>query len=177
MTARFDAMYGKFYRRVLVFFMRTFHLSQEDAEELTQDTFVRFFRALDEYRGEAEWAFLETIARNVGLNRVRANNTQRRNGISVDLEDRDVFAALSTEPNYVERGESARQRKLLYDAIDQLPAGQRQCVLLWLDDFKYTEIARALRISLDAVRSRIRDAKKTLRAQLGAGVTLPEDDE
>lgn len=173
----FDTMYRKYYLRVLRYFMRAFHLSQEDAEELTQDTFMRFFRALHEYRGEAEWAFLETTARNVGLNRVRANNTQRRNGITVDLEDREVFAALSTEPNYVERDELARQRKLLYDAIDQLPKAQRQCLLLSLEGFRYTEVARTLRVTPDAVKSRLRDAKRTLRAKLGADVELPEDDE
>ena len=49
------------------------------------------------------------------------------------------------------------------DAIAQLPAGQRQCIQLWLEDFSYIEIGKALRISLDAVRSRLRGAPAVAR--------------
>jgi RNA polymerase sigma-70 factor (ECF subfamily) len=174
-------MYRKYYRRMVVFFMRAFRVSEEDAEELTQDAYVRFFRAMDEYRGEAEWAFLETIARNVGLNRVRSLNTQRRGVTPLNIDDRDTFRdgepAAPAEPDYADRDEEARRKKLLYDEINRLPARQRQCVLLWLDGFKYNEIARALRITLDAVRSAIRDARRTLLEKLGDGVELPEDDQ
>jgi DNA-directed RNA polymerase specialized sigma24 family protein len=48
---------------------------------------------------------------------------------------------------------------------------------LWLNEFTYDEIAKFLRISVDAVKSRLRDAKKFLRARLGDGNALPEDEE
>jgi DNA-directed RNA polymerase specialized sigma24 family protein len=47
---------------------------------------------------------------------------------------------------------------------------------LWLEDFSTEEISRALQISIVAVKSRIRDAKRTLRERLGDKGALPEDE-
>ena len=48
---------------------------------------------------------------------------------------------------------------------------------LWLDEFTYDEIAKFLRITVDAVKSRLRDARKMLRAKLGDPNALPEVEE
>jgi RNA polymerase sigma-70 factor (ECF subfamily) len=172
---RFKALYQKYYWRVVRFLMRAFRLSQEDAEELAQEVFLRVFRTIEEYRGDAEWAFLEVTARNLGLNRVRSLATWKRRGEKVELDHPQVRELAAPEdPDYAERQSEALQRKRLHDGIRELPEGQRQCLQLFLDDFSYEEIARTLRISTDAVKSRLRDAKKLLRARLG-DLELPED--
>jgi len=175
---RFHFLYVKYYRRVVLFYVRVFRVSEDDAKDLAQDTFMRFFAALDEYRGEAEWAFLETIARNVGFNRVRAQNTAKRSAHTINIDDPEFARHEPAAPegrDLADRQHDANLRKQLHDAIAQLPSGQRQCVQLWLEDFKYDEIAKALRISMDAVRSRLRDAKRLLRERLGEDNALPED--
>jgi RNA polymerase sigma-70 factor (ECF subfamily) len=177
---RFKTLYQKYYRRVVRFYVRAFRIAEEDAEELAQEAFIRFYEAMDEYRGEAEWAFFETISRNVAYNRIRSRKTQKRNARTVDIDDPELTRnepQAPPEPDYAERQEVASRRKRLYEAIAELPPGQRECVQLWLDDFKYGEIARALRISIDAVKSRLRDAKRILRAKLGDDGMLPEDEE
>ena len=60
----------------------------------------------------------------------------------------------------------AVRRKRMHDAIAHLPEGQRRAVQLWLDGFNLAEIAGALGVTLDAVKSRVRDAKRHLRASL-----------
>ena len=172
------AIYRKYRRRLNVFFIRAFRVSEHDAEELTQDTFVRFLQALDEYRGDAEWAFLEKVARNVGYNRVRSAHAKKRGeGIKpVEIDDPNltcVEPAAPQEPDFVERQHQAQQKRRLYDAIAGLSDAQRQCLQLWLEEFKYDEIAATLRISQDAVKSRIRDAKRLLRERLGEEPTIP----
>jgi RNA polymerase sigma factor (sigma-70 family) len=177
---RFNALYAKYYRRIIRFYVVGFRLSEEDAEELAQDTFLRFFEAMDEYRGEAEWAFLETTARNVAFNRLRSLNTAKRSARTINIDDPGfsrLEPAAPLEPDYADRQHDALRRKRVNDAIAQLPPGQRQCIQLWLEDFSYVEIGKALRISLDAVRSRLRDAKRLLRERLGDENVLPEDDE
>jgi RNA polymerase sigma factor (sigma-70 family) len=179
---QFAALYRKYRRRMVVFFIRAFRVTEEDAEELTQDTFVRFLQALDEYRGDAEWAFLEKIARNVGYNRVRSISAIKRgaNLKAVEIDDPGQFAAepaAAAEPDYAERQYRALQRSELYDAIASLPPGQRQCLQLWLDGFQYNEIAPILRVTQDAVKSRIRDAKRLLRERLGDAAMLPGGEE
>jgi len=175
----FKTLYQKYFRKVVRFFVRAFNVSEEDAQDLAQDAFIRFYRAISEYRGDAEWAYLERIARNVGLNRVRTMSTRRRGAFTVDLDDPEVRQELAAPagPDFAERQQLADRLRRLHEAIAQLPVGQQQCIQLRLDGFKYDEIARCLRISLDAVRSRLRDALRTLRAKLGDETTLPEDEQ
>jgi RNA polymerase sigma factor (sigma-70 family) len=176
---RFRAYYQKYYRRIVRFYVTAFRFTEVDAEDLAQEAFARFYEAMDEYRGDAEWAFFETVARNVAYNRIRSTKTLKRNAKTVDLDNPEVFRnepQAAPVPDYAERQHAELQRKQMYDAIAELPAGQREALRLWLDGFKYDGIARALRISMDAVKSRIRDAKRVLRARLGDGV-LPEDEE
>jgi RNA polymerase sigma factor, sigma-70 family len=65
-----------------------------------------------------------------------------------------------------DREEQALQRKRLYDAIAELPEGQRQSFQLWVDGFKYREISVVLGISVSAVKSRLSDARNHLRSRL-----------
>jgi RNA polymerase sigma-70 factor, ECF subfamily len=175
---RFKSLYQKYYWRVVRFYVQSFRLSQEDAEDLAQEAFLRFYEAMDEYRGDAEWAFFETIARNVAYNKIRSQKTAKRGAKTVSIDDPDLKhdPAAPDEPDYAERQHDALRKQRLRDAITALTPGQRECVQLRLDDFTYEEIAKILRISVDAVKSRLRDAKKILRERLGDGDDLPEDE-
>ncbi|HEV7427326.1 MAG TPA: RNA polymerase sigma factor [Thermoanaerobaculia bacterium] len=176
---RFQALYRKYYKRMVRFYVLTFRVAEEDAEELTQDAFFRFLEAMDEYRGDAEWAYLEMIARRVAYNRIRSQKTAKRGADTVDIHDRNAVAepAAPAEPDYAQREAAAARSKQLREAIAALPPGSRECIQLWLNEFTYEEIAKFLRISVDAVKSRLRDAKKILRARLGDANALPEDEE
>lgn len=175
----FRSLYKRHYARMLRFFRQVFRVSEAEAQELTQDSFLRFYRAMDEYRGEAEWALLETIARNVGFNRVRSLNTIRRGAVRTeslaDLPPAHNDPMDEKQRHPVDGLIEAERLTRLRQAITELPKGQLRCLQLWLDDFSYDEIAKALRISLDAVKSRIRDAKRLLRERLGDEGELPEE--
>jgi RNA polymerase sigma-70 factor (ECF subfamily) len=175
---RFKSLYDRHYRRVVFYFVRVFRITEEDAKDLAQDTFFRFYDAMDEYRGEAEWALLEVIARNVGYNRVRSQNTIKRGAVKpLGLDDPETLRReQSTEPDYVTKIDTEERTKRLRAEIERLPAGQRRCLQMFLSDVKYQAIANALGISLDAVKSRLRDAKKQLRERLGEDGNFPEDE-
>lgn len=173
---RFQSLYQKYYLRIVRYFVRSFHLSEDDARDLAQDAFIRFYKAMGEYRGEAEWAFFETIARNVAYNRIRSQNAAKRRVKLVNIEDPATRVPGAPEPDFAKQQEDAIRWRQLDDAIAELPVGQRQCIQMQLNGFKYREIAKFLGISEDAVKSRRRDALKHLREKLGADV-LPEDDE
>lgn len=177
----FKALYAKYFRRVVRYFMRGFHMSEEDAQDLAQETFVRIFRKLHEYRGDAEWAYVETTALHVGCNRLRSLGTAKRgkNAI-VPLEDalakREPVAP--PDPDYADRETARILRKRLHDEIARLSRAQRQCMQLWLQGHSFEQIARALTITVDAVKSRLRDARKQLKERLGeevAGMHLPDN--
>lgn len=174
----FRTLYARHYGRMLRFFRRVFRVSDAEAQELTQDSFVRFYKTMNEYRADSEWALLETIARNVGYNRVRSLATIKRGAVRTEsLDDEELVRggpeAAQTDP--VARLIKAERVARLRQAIAALPKGQKRCLQLWLEDVSYEEIAVTLRISLEAVRSRIRDAKRSLRARLGDEGVLPEE--
>ena len=177
---RFESLYRKYYWKVVRFYVQTFRLAEEDARDLAQDAFVRFYKAMDEYRGDAEWAFFEAIARNVAYNRIRSTKTQKRSAKMVDIDDPEALRqepAAPQGPDYADQEEAALRHRKLHQAIAALTTGQQECIRLQLEGFTYDDIAKALRISVDAVKSRIRDAKRLLRARLGDVGTLPEDQE
>ena len=174
---RFEKIYRRYYARVWRYY-RACRVSDDEAHDLAQDAFKRLFERITSIRGEDEWPFLQSIARTVFLNWLRGRKTQKRDsGKLVELDDPDFVEEPSApnEPDYAEREQAALRGKALRDAIAELPDGQRQCVQLRLEELSYEEIAKTLRITVDAVKSRIRDAKKVLSARLG--VTLPEERE
>jgi len=169
----FRRLYQKYYGRLVRFFLVQMRVSQDEAEELAQDTFFRIIEALDDYRGNAEWAYLETVARNVAYNRIRSHNTSKRRTETVEIDDVDAIAivngiAASDDPhvNYSEKELASQRTRQLAIAIKALPEGARECMSLWLNEFSYGEIADILKITTDSVKSRLRDAKKLLRASL-----------
>ena len=165
---RFEAIYRKHYARVYRFY-RTCGVTDEEAHDLAQDTFKRFYEKFDLYRGDAEWSYLEAIARNVLYNWVRAQKTGKRHASLVEIDDPELVfdPPAPEEPDYADRQEVRDRRKRLKQAVESLPQGQRECLRLRIRGLTYEQIASELRISVDAVKSRLRDAKRHLRTRLG----------
>lgn len=165
---RFEAVFRKYYGSVYRFF-RSRRVADDEAHDLAQETFKRFLEGIQHYRGEGDWSYIQTIARNVLFNWLRAAKAAKRSANMVDIDDPDVSEQLAApaEADYADRQQAALRRRQIVAAIEELPPGQRECLRLWVQDFKYTDIAKILRISVDAVKSRLRDAKKHLRARLG----------
>ncbi|HEX7152509.1 MAG TPA: RNA polymerase sigma factor [Thermoanaerobaculia bacterium] len=174
---RFEAAYRRYYARVYKYF-RGCRVADDEAHDLSQDTFRRFYEKLHTLRNENEVPFLFAIARSVFLNWYRGNKTAKRGAKTVDIEAPAIAPELPSlaAPDYAQRQQLELRKKRLHDAIAQLPEGQRQCIELRLEDASYEEIAAKLGISVEAVKSRIRDAKRLLRARLGDD-TFPEDEQ
>lgn len=165
---RFEAIYRRFYARVHRFY-RTCDVADEEAHDLSQDAFKRFYEKFDLYRGEAGWSYLEAIARSVLYNWLRAQKTVKRSVALVEIDDPEiVFDPPAPEQlDYADRQEVQARRARLAHAVAELAQGQRDCLRLRIQGLAYEEIATALRVSVDAVKSRLRDAKRHLRERLG----------
>ncbi|MGE0872304.1 MAG: RNA polymerase sigma factor [Kofleriaceae bacterium] len=134
-------------------------------EDLTQDTFLRAFEALDRFSaaGPARLStWLLTIATRVGLNEVRR---QRRRGAGATVEiDHDLLRSTA-------RADEAAERRALgariADALQDLPPEHRAVFILReYHDLSYQEIASVLEIELGTVQSRLSRARAALRAAL-----------
>lgn len=177
---QFEELYRTNYARVYRFY-RSLRVADDVAQDLAQETFIRVYRTFEQYR-EGGWAYLEKIARNVLYNWLRSQKAIKRSVHTVDIDDpgSELQIAAPPEPDYADRDEAARNWKRFREAIAQLPPGQRQCLELQADGLKYHEIAERMGLTLDAVKTRLKEAKKRLRITLG-GIEwpdrLPEDDQ
>jgi RNA polymerase sigma-70 factor (ECF subfamily) len=155
--------------------LRSLGASPEDAEDLTQETFLRVYRNIETFRGEANvetWIF--KIARNVWLNHVRGRKTESRSGTEVSLDDLSESGRSVVEsqiwrsaPEPVERLLGDEKQRKLYEALGGLPTRMRQCILLRVQDLKYREIAVLMGIDIGTVKALIYQAKERLKKELG----------
>lgn len=166
---RFEAIYRKYYARVWRGFRKN-SIADDEAHDLAQDSFKRLLERMDQIRNDEPWPFLASIAKTILLNRVRARSAQKRSAPMVEIDDPDLVwaePAAAEEKDYGEREAEEARRARLVAALAALTESKRECLRLWIQGFQYNEIAKILNISMDAVKSRIRDAKSFLRQQLG----------
>jgi RNA polymerase sigma-70 factor (ECF subfamily) len=174
--AEFERIFRQYYARVWRFY-RGSRISDDQAHDYAQDAFKRLYEKRHQLRGDEPWPFLQSIVRTVLLNNIRDQKAAKRSGRSVEIDAPEVAElAAPEEPDYAERQHWQLRRNELVAEKEQLPPGQREAMDLWLDGLKLDEIAQRLNISVDAVKSRLRDARRQLRARLGADA-LPEDEE
>lgn len=128
------------------------------AEELAQETFLRAFRALDGFRGDAQVrSWLYRIATNLAKNAV----TRRKEFPALEGLDQPVL----THP--AARLEAHAMSIDLRAAIDRLPAKLREpLVLREFEELSYEEIAEKTGTPLNTVRTRILRARRALREEM-----------
>ena len=144
---------------------------QEEAEDLTQEVFLRVFRTRKGYQPKAKFStYLFTIANNLALNHLRGKG---RNP-TVPLEGGDAPASRPAEERVLARDgtPSAQMRRLelsevVREALEGLGEDQKMAVLLnKFEEMSYAEIARVMDKSEAAVKSLLARARTNLRERL-----------
>lgn len=174
----FDDIVRKHQSRVH-FYFRKLGFSKEESEDLSQEVLFRVYQGMKGFRREASLrTWILTIASNVYKNEVRSRNTEKRKHISISVDQpvqedgrplSDLLADESPLSNLPD-GEllKTEQLKVLDEAIQTLPAKQKQCLLMYgVQGLKYSEIADALDLSIGSVKSNISAARNGLREKLG----------
>lgn len=162
-------LFGRHYDRIVRYLMAEFGFPLEDAQDLAQEAFLRVLRSNTAYREGAEWAFIKTTAHNVAVNWIRDRRAAKRSAVNVSFDDASEVrdAAERADDALSRREEAAAVRERLLRAIACLPEGTRLCYLLRRRGHSYEEIKDMLGITIDAVKSRLHDAKRRLREDVG----------
>jgi len=171
-----EKLYKRFRPRVRSFFLRKGFTPQE-SDDLTQDVFLRVFKAIDTFRRESRFErWLGEIATHIYYNEIRRLKTDKRDGLeqSLDsgLETEDGvgpgITIPSTDPSPEEEVVRAERKKALHDALAGLPDQMRRCCILRYErGLKYKEIADIMKISIETVKAHLHQARKRLTALLG----------
>lgn len=141
--------------------------NEETARECTQETFVRAFNRLSDFRGDAKFStWLHSIGVNMALNALRSRKRSREVGLdNVGLDN------VGSDNNVAWMGRSGGDptiRDRIKQAVDGLPEHFRTVFLMHdLEGYKHTEIAASLDVAVGTSKARLSRARAALRAALG----------
>jgi len=135
-----------------------------DAEDLTQEVFVRVFRSLSSYTPGTFEGWLHRITTNLFLDTARRKQRIRFEGLGDEVAQRLPGRELTPAQAFDERHLDGDVQA----ALKALPPDYRAAVVLCdIEGFSYEEIAATLGVKLGTVRSRIHRGRAQLRAALG----------
>ena len=183
--ASFEAAVEKYHARIFQLVYRYLG-NYDEADDVTQETFIRAYRAWDNFRGDAQvYTWLYRIALNLCHNqKKKLNRRQQTEGASLDApfdnsnddegQTTDVPDNSAVPWNTLERKE-LNQR--LFDAVQGLPENYRVVIVLRdIEGLSYDEIAQVTSSSLEAIKSRLFRARNLLRTRLSSYVMLGNDE-
>ncbi len=150
--------------------------SNEEAEDLAQDVFLRIYRARKGYKPKAKFStWLFTIANNLALNHLRSKGRNRAftgtggdsgEGSSTGLRS-SVERAMGREGTPSAQMRQVEMAEVVREALDILGEDQKMAVLLnKFEEMSYSEIAQVMDRSEAAIKSLLARARTHLREQL-----------
>lgn len=173
----FQILFDRFQRPLHRFF-ESRGFSPEERLDLVQETFLRVYRNIEKFRGDAPWErWLFRIAANTAVKALRHRAAAKRAGEAVSWEDEAVKSSVGLEisgassdaeaPAPLRRLLDKERKEILGQAIDGLPAQMRRCVRLRVfRDLDFEEIAETLRISPSTVKVQLFKARKRLKNEI-----------
>jgi RNA polymerase sigma-70 factor (ECF subfamily) len=146
---------------------RVFHISykftgkHDEAEDLTQEIFLKVFRSLEKFNRGADFGtWLSSVARNYCIDRYRASKREKE----VLVEDALAYdLAPASSGNPYRALEDQDRRSLVRRGLEQLPSKLREAVILRdLQGLSYQEMATRLALPEGTVKSRINRGREEL---------------
>lgn len=154
----FDEFVRKYYEEILKY-CRYHCFDTEYAEDLTQESFLKFFTNLSEYRYKGKTKnYLYTIAGNLCKNFYK-----KKKDIPTEGEKLERESVLNEDSL-----DFALDKMIIETAMKKLSEELREVVILYyFQEYKLSEIAGILRIGLPLVKYRLKQAKKQLEYLVG----------
>lgn len=136
--------------------------NRQDAEDVTQEVFVKVFEKLDSFRGESTLgAWIKRVTVNTTLNFLRQANRLKL----VALESQSLPP--ETEPE-VDEAAWAHDLRRIHEAMGELPEGCRLVFNLYLlEGYRHQDVAQMLGITESTSKTQYMRAKRILRESLG----------
>jgi RNA polymerase sigma-70 factor (ECF subfamily) len=174
-ACNFPEIYASYYPKILRYLSHL--VGTEEAEDLTQEVFIKAARALPSFRGDSSLStWLYRIATNTATDRLRSATFRHpedtgceviEEGLESDVCPQEKLAQAPAGSILVENQVLSREMSsCIQRYIDQLPDSYRTVIVLSdLEGLHDKEIARILGVSLEAMKIRLHRARKKLRDQ------------
>jgi RNA polymerase sigma-70 factor, ECF subfamily len=165
-----DGDRGAFDELVRVTYAETYTLAfrltgdEEDARDVVQEAYLRAYRGLSEFRGDAQFStWMYRITANCASTHLGKRRRHRHDELHDDLSLADESPASSPEA----RAEAGALRERLHAALDALPPKLRAVIVLRdVYDLSHDAIAQELGISQSAAKVRLHRARRKLRDEV-----------
>ena len=170
-TAAFDKLVNLYHSRI---YTLTYQMTsnREDAEDLTQEIFMKAFEALPRFKGRSSfYTWLYRIGINKTINYRKKRNRNRP--LSLDAMEQEVkqdesYHDLSSKDSPLRNLSLSELQLKLNEAMQRLSEKQRTVVVMHdMQGMPHDEIAKVVGVSVGTIRSRLFYARRQLQADLG----------
>lgn len=151
----------------------------DEADDLTQETFARVSRSLNNFRGQSSlWTWLYKIATNTAIDRNRKNKLVRNNlalDVVAEIADKNVWTGevLPLDDHVIRR----EMNSCIRGVVCKLPETYRTVIVLSeFEGFKNEDIAIILGLKLEVVKIRLHRARLKLKEELSKQCILYRDE-
>lgn len=167
----FSILVSRYRNRIFNFAYR-YTRSEAEAEDLTQEVFLRAFRNIKKFRGDSKFStWLFQIAKNLSLNHLASWSRKMRVHFKDEGDDDGSWSSMDDLPSPEENSEQKLERQELAEqlngAIQALSPQFRMALILRdVDGMSYEEIADVMKLPPGTVKSRIHRARCDVQARL-----------
>lgn len=170
-TSCFASLFDRYGKQVYAWVCRVIQ-NREDAEELTEDVFVKAFQHLESFRGESDFlTWLYRIAYNLSISAVRKKKVEY-----LAIEDSQL-SNISEEmiQDQLGQADSSERLDLLDWALEQLPPDDRALILLFYkEDKSIEELAQITGLSIANIKVKLHRTRKKLYILMTEGQTTKQ---
>lgn len=134
--------------------------NREEAEEVSQDTFIKVYKSLAKFKGESKFStWIYRVAYNTCLDRLKKNKRQL-NEVAIDEFTEHKLKTLDDALEHLEKHE---QQRAIQDCLQQLPSDDSFILtLFYFEDLSLDEISKIVSIDANTVKVRLFRSRKRL---------------
>ena len=157
----FGELVSRYQKRLFVYIRRSSYFSNEDIEDIIQETFIKVYKSLNIFDGDLKFStWIYQIARNTMIDAIRKKQVRPQ---TVFFEEDDTLKFFKADIDIQAQIENKDQVKMLQELIDDLPYKYREVLILrFLEDKNYDEIMDIIQKSKGTVAALISRGKKKL---------------
>jgi len=161
------------YQKKIYWIVRKMVLDHDDANDITQDIFIKIHSSLKDFRGDSKFfTYIYKISVNFCLNHI--SKKKRTSNREIDIED-DTLDIKSTDMGTDEHYDEKRKQKLLMEAIENLEGQQRAVFnMRFYDNLSYEEIAAMMNKSVGGMKANYFHAVKKIEAYIKSKKDIKE---
>jgi RNA polymerase sigma-70 factor (ECF subfamily) len=167
----FGELVLRYQKRLFFYVRRSSYFSNEDIEDIIQETFIKVYKSLNIFDGDLKFStWIYQIARNTTIDAIRKKHVRPQ---TVFFEEDDALKFFKADINIQAQIENKDQVKILQKLINDLPYKYREVLILrFLEEKNYDEIMDIVQKSKGTVAALINRGKKKLLEAAHAKLNL-----